>query len=87
MAKAPPREQKRPENLKARRPRTAPAVEQVPAAKPLAKSQDPAYMKFTTYIPVDVQRAVKSRLVGQGRELSDLVEQLLREWNGRADHD
>jgi hypothetical protein len=44
-------------------------------------------MKFTTYVPIQLHRAVKSKLVGQGRELSDLVEQLLREWNGRAHQD
>lgn len=48
----------------------------------LAKSQDPAYTKFTTYIPIELHRAVKAKLVGQGRELSDLVEEVLRDWNG-----
>jgi hypothetical protein len=76
MAKAPPREQKRPENPKARKSRT-----------PLARSKDPDYMKLTVYVPIDLQRAVKARLVGQGRQLSDLVERLLCEWNGRAHQD
>jgi hypothetical protein len=53
----------------------------VKTSKRLAKSQDPTYTKFTTYIPVDLHRAVKMKLVGQGRELSDLVEELLRRWN------
>ena len=51
-------------------------------SKHLAKSQDPAYTKFTTYVPIELHRAVKAKLVGQGRELSGLVAELLREWNG-----
>lgn len=54
----------------------------IQTGKHLAKSQDPAYTKFTTYIPIDLHRAVKAKLVGEGRELSDLVEEVLREWNG-----
>jgi hypothetical protein len=53
-------------------------------AKPLAKSQDPAYTKFTTYVPIQLHRAVKSKLAAQGRELSGLVEGLLRDWNARG---
>lgn len=65
----------------------APTVETVKqlniqTGKRLAKSQDPAYTKFTTYIPIELHRAVKAKLVGKGRELSDLVEEVLREWNG-----
>ena len=46
----------------------------------LAKSRDPRYVKFTTYIPRQTHLRVKSRLVSQGRELSDLVAELLDEW-------
>ena len=53
----------------------------VQPSKQLAKSQDPAYTKFTTYVPIELHRAVKAKLVSQGRELSDLVGELLREWN------
>lgn len=48
--------------------------------KPLAKSADPAFRKFTTYIRKTTHRAVKMRMVGEDRELSDLVEDLLSEW-------
>lgn len=46
----------------------------------LAKSRDPRYVKFTTYVPRETHLRAKSRLVSQGRELSDLVAALLDEW-------
>jgi hypothetical protein len=46
----------------------------------LAKSRDPRYVKFTTYIPREMHLKTKSRLVSQGRELSDLVAELLDSW-------
>ncbi|MBL0159461.1 MAG: hypothetical protein IPP47_20490 [Bryobacterales bacterium] len=46
----------------------------------LAKSRDPRYVKFTTYIPREMHLRAKSRLVSQGRELSDLVAELLDGW-------
>ena len=52
-------------------------------AKPangLAKSRDPRYVKFTTYVPREMHLRAKSRLVSQGRELSDLVAELLDGW-------
>jgi hypothetical protein len=54
-----------------------------PAKQPnsqLAKSVDPEYMKFTTYVRKKTHLAVKSKLVAQERELSDLVEELLTGW-------
>jgi hypothetical protein len=49
-------------------------------ARPLGKSSDPAFTKFTTYIRKTTHRAAKMRLVGEDRELSDLVEDLLSQW-------
>ena len=49
-------------------------------SRPLAKSADPAYMKFTTYIRKSTHLAVKTRLVSKEKELSDLVEELLSNW-------
>lgn len=46
----------------------------------LAKSRDPRYVKFTTYVPRETHLRAKSRLVSQGRELSDLVAELLDGW-------
>ena len=49
----------------------------------LAKSRDPRYVKFTTYVPRETHLRAKSRLVSQGRELSDLVAELLDGWRSR----
>jgi hypothetical protein len=48
--------------------------------KPLAKSADPTFMKFTTYIRKTTHLGVKTRLVSKEKELSDLVEELLSNW-------
>jgi hypothetical protein len=48
--------------------------------RPLAKSSDPTYMKFTTYIRKATHLGVKTRLVSKEKELSDLVEELLSNW-------
>jgi hypothetical protein len=49
-------------------------------ARPLAKSTDPSYTKFTTYIRKSTHLGVKTRLVSKEKELSDLVEELLSTW-------
>ena len=48
--------------------------------RPLAKSADPAYVKFTTYVRKSTHLGVKTRLVSKEKELSDLVEELLSNW-------
>jgi hypothetical protein len=55
------------------------------ASKRLAKSNDPAFMKFTTYIRKTTHLAVKTRLVSKEKELSDLVEELLFNWLKKND--
>jgi len=58
-----------------------PAREDKPTdSRPLAKSSDPAYLKFTTYIRKSTHLSVKTRLVSKEKELSDLVEELLSRW-------
>jgi len=54
----------------------------VSAERKLGKSADPAYVKLTTYIRKDTHQATKIRLLqeGQGREFSELVEELLAVW-------
>jgi hypothetical protein len=52
----------------------------VQTSKQRAKSKDEDFVKFTTYVRKRTHRAVKTRLVEQGREMSDLVEELLSEW-------
>ncbi|MGD1082910.1 MAG: hypothetical protein ABR881_31735 [Candidatus Sulfotelmatobacter sp.] len=49
-------------------------------SRQLAKSADPAYMKFTTYIRKATHLGVKTRLVSKQMEFSDLVEELLARW-------
>ncbi len=49
-------------------------------ARPLAKSTDPAYVKFTTYIRKTTHLGVKTRLVSKQMEFSELVEELLANW-------
>src|SRR5271166_3326653 len=67
--------------------RGAPAHEADPSAngkgkepRRLAKSADPSFMKFTTYIKKTTHLGVKTRLVSKEKELSDLVEELLSNW-------
>ncbi len=48
--------------------------------RPLAKSADPDYVKFTIYVRRSTHLGVKTRLVSKERELSDLVEELLSNW-------
>lgn len=50
-----------------------------PRSKP-AKSADPDYTKFTTYVRKSTHRAAKLRAVEEGRELSEIVEELISRW-------
>lgn len=59
--------------------RTRPSQKEL-SPKRLAKSNDPAFMKFTTYIRKTTHLGVKTRLVSKEKELSDLVEELLFNW-------
>lgn len=54
-------------------------------SRPLAKSSDPAYIKFTTYVRKATHLGVKTRLVSKEKELSDLVEELLSNWLKESD--
>ena len=65
-----------------------PSPEPAPIAKkrgrPKAKRSDPNYLGFTTYIHREVHRKVKMQLLAndEGQEMSELVEELLRQWLG-----
>lgn len=50
--------------------------------RPKAKRSDPAFIGFTTYIRKDTHLKVKIALLqeGKGREMSELVEDLLSSW-------
>ena len=54
----------------------------VPTSRKLGKSADPAYTKLTAYIRKETHQVVKIRLLqeGQGREFSELVQELLDSW-------
>lgn len=56
--------------------------EQKQRGRPKAKRSDPDFIGFTTYIRKDTHRNVKIALLqeGKGRELSELVEELLAKW-------
>lgn len=58
----------------------------VQTSRQLAKSKDEDFVKFTSYVRRRTHRAVKTRLVEQGREMSDLVEELLSQWLERQAH-
>jgi hypothetical protein len=61
---------------------TAAAAPGAGGERKAGKSADPAYTKLTAYIRKDTHQAVKIRLLqeGQGREFSELVEELLSGW-------
>ena len=62
--------------------RAAELVMEKPATKTrkIGRSADPDYSKSTMYIHQDVHQDVKRALIGSGRDYSELVEDLLREW-------
>jgi hypothetical protein len=65
---------------KSAKPNLGASEEKPDDTRPLAKSADPSYVKFTTYIRKTTHVGVKTRLVSKGEELSDLVEELLSNW-------
>ena len=48
--------------------------------RPPAKHSSPDYVQMTVYVPQIVRNEVKTRLFQEGRELSALVERLLKAW-------
>jgi hypothetical protein len=50
------------------------------AGRPPAKHSSPDYVQMTVYVPKTVRNEVKTRLFQEGRELSALVERLLKAW-------
>jgi hypothetical protein len=51
----------------------------------IGKHRDPDYGKLTVYVRETTRKDVAIKLLqeGQGRELSELVEQLLNDWTSR----
>ena len=50
------------------------------AGRPRAKHSSPEYAQMTVYVQKAVRNEVKMRLFQEGRELSALVERLLKTW-------
>ena len=59
---------------------TVESTKQRRAGRPPAKHSSPDYVQMTIYIPKAVRNEVKTRLFQEGRELSALVERLLKAW-------
>ncbi len=62
-------------------PRSLP-YERLRRGRPAGKRTDPEYSQVTAYIRKSTHHAVKVRLLqqGEGREFSELVEELLSDW-------
>ena len=58
----------------------ATAPEPITASRKRGKSADPEYVKLTSYIRRQTHLQVKKRLLDQGREISELVEDLMDSW-------
>lgn len=50
------------------------------AGKRGGKSSDPDYVKLTSYIRRETHLKVKKRLLDEGKEISELVEELMGKW-------
>lgn len=48
--------------------------------RPRAKRSDPEYQQVTAYIRRDTYTAARKLLLDEGREFSELVEDLVRQW-------
>jgi hypothetical protein len=46
----------------------------------VGKRSNPSYKQISTYVPADLYREVKKRLVAEERTLSEVTENLLRSW-------
>jgi hypothetical protein len=59
---------------------TAASARQSKRGRPRAKHSSPDYVQMTVYVRKAVRNEVKIRLFQEGRELSALVETLLKAW-------
>lgn len=71
---------------KAKRPKTQiPAmpntqIDAVRRGRKPAKHSNPDYVQTSLYLPREVKNKVRARLLEQGKEFSELVEDMLRDW-------
>jgi hypothetical protein len=68
----------------AKRP-TAPQGEvKMGVQKTSARRGNPDYRQFSAYVPHDLYRSLKMRLAEQELELSEAVEDAIRDWLGKS---
>lgn len=77
-----PKEPAAPSTVKPRLPKTKKASASLPQGKRGGKSSDPAYTQATLYIRKDTHHKVKLKLLSmqEGKDMSDLAEELFSEW-------
>ena len=63
---------------KGRAPTTKPTL-----GRPRARRSDPDYTQVTAYIPKELHKQAKMRLLQEDKQFSELVEELLAEWLNR----
>jgi hypothetical protein len=75
------RDIERPEDVRdAPRDPISPPIATPEPTRPPAKSRDSGYQRTTVYLPKSLHRAVKAKAYRQGRELSEIVTELLERW-------
>lgn len=48
--------------------------------EPLAKSKDPNYQRSTVYLPKEMHHRLKLAALQDGKEISGVIEELVKEW-------
>ena len=59
---------------------SAPAAESPKRGRPPGKRSSSEYRQITAYVRADTHKAVRHKLIDDGRELSELIEDLLAAW-------
>ena len=62
------------------RPRAREGTAAAAPQEPIAKSRDAQYVKLTAYVPRTLHINFKVHLVRQGREMSDVIAELVTDW-------
>jgi hypothetical protein len=67
----------------AKRPTVGQGEVKMGAQKP-SRRRNPDYRQFSAYVPLDLYRSLKMRLAEQELELSEAVEDAIRDWLGKG---
>ncbi len=59
---------------------TPPEAAPTPEPTKKSKSSDPNYMRTTVYLPKQIHRRLKSAAADEEREISEVVEELVKNW-------